>query len=43
MNKKEYKSPKITDLGDAKDIIQNLLSSGTGDTFPGTEDVLGTS
>ena len=40
MTKKEYKAPKITDLGEAKDIIQNVFVSGSGDSFPGTEETL---
>ncbi len=40
MDKKNYISPKIKELGLAKDIIKDVLLSGTGDSFPGTEDIL---
>ena len=43
MNNKNYEKPSITELGAAKDIIKNLLESGTGDTFPGTENILASS
>ena len=43
MDMKKYEKPEIIELGLAKDIIKNLLSSGTGDSFPGTEDVLASS
>ena len=43
MNKKEYISPEIVELGKAKDIIKSVFVSGTGDTFPGTEDTLASS
>tara|TARA_Y100001935_G_C17245158_1_gene477907 strand:+ start:148 stop:285 length:138 start_codon:yes stop_codon:yes gene_type:complete len=39
-NKKQYSSPEIKDMGDAKEIIKNVFISGSGDTFPGTEDTL---
>jgi|TARA_B100001059_G_scaffold93093_2_gene92191 hypothetical protein len=38
--KKKYESPVIVDMGDAKEIIKNVFISGSGDTFPGTEDTL---
>lgn len=40
MDKKNYTSPEIIELGKAKDIIKNVFTTGTGDTFPGTEDAL---
>lgn len=40
MDKKDYTSPEIIELGEAKSIIKDVLSSGTGDSFPGTEDIL---
>ena len=40
MKKKEYISPVIIDLGLAKDIIKDVLVGGTGDSFPGTENIL---
>ena len=40
MEKKKYTSPEIIELGEAKDIIKNVFESGSGDTFPGTEDTL---
>ncbi len=43
MEKKDYTSPEIKELGLAKDIIKNLLAEGTGDSFPGTEDILASS
>lgn len=43
MDMKKYTKPEIKELGLAKDIIKNLLKEGTGDTFPGTNDVLASS
>jgi hypothetical protein len=43
MNKKEYTSPEIVELGKAKDIIKSVFVTATGDTFPGTEDTLASS
>jgi len=42
-NKKIYKSPKIKNLGDAKNIIKNVFVTATGDTFPGVNDSLASS
>ena len=34
-------SPRFAkELGLAKDIIKDVLQSGSGDSFPGTEDIL---
>tara|TARA_Y100000591_G_C21719424_1_gene637894 strand:- start:436 stop:576 length:141 start_codon:yes stop_codon:yes gene_type:complete len=41
--KKNYKSPKIIDLGDAKKIIKQVFSLGTGDNQPGMENTLASS
>ena len=43
MEKEEYSSPEIVELGLAKDIIKDVLVSGTGDSFPGTEEILASS
>jgi len=43
MDKKDYTSPEIIELGLAKDIIKNVFVEGTGDSFPGTEDALASS
>ena len=43
MDKKDYTSPEIKELGDAKDIIKSVFEDGTGDTFPGTENILASS
>lgn len=40
MDKKEYTSPEITELGMAKDIIKSVFKDGTGDSWPGTELIL---
>tara|TARA_B100001057_G_scaffold448435_1_gene488754 strand:- start:1055 stop:1186 length:132 start_codon:yes stop_codon:yes gene_type:complete len=40
MDKKSYNSPEISELGLAADIIQDVLLGGTGDSFPGTEEIL---
>ena len=40
MGKKKYTSPEIQELGLAKDIIKDVLQGGTGDSFPGTEEIL---
>ena len=37
-----YQAPSIEELGSAKDIIQNVLVTGTGDTFPGVSEELAT-
>ena len=41
--KKSYKSPKIKELGDAKTIIKQVFTVGTGDNQPGMENVLASS
>jgi len=41
--KKSYKSPKITELGDAKKIIKQVFTVGTGDNQPGMVNVLASS
>ena len=41
--KKNYKSPKIKELGDAKKIIKSVFKLGTGDTQPGMQDTLASS
>ena len=41
--KKSYKSPKIKDLGDAKKIIKQIFTLGTGDTQPGMAETLASS
>ena len=38
-----YEKPILEEIGDAKSILKNVFTSGTGDTFPGTEDALATS
>jgi hypothetical protein len=43
MEKKKYTSPEIIELGEAKDIIKNVFTTGTGDTFPGVSDSLASS
>ena len=43
MEKEKYSPPEITELGLAKDIIKDVFVSGTGDSFPGTENVLASS
>ena len=40
MEKKNYTSPQIKELGHAKDIIKDVLQGVTGDSFPGTEEIL---
>ena len=40
IDKKEYTPPQIIELGLAKDIIKDVLADGTGDSFPGTENIL---
>ncbi len=40
MEMKNYTSPQIKELGHAKDIIKDVLQGGTGDSFPGTEEIL---
>ena len=40
MDMKKYTSPEIKELGLAKDIIKDVLVGGTGDSFPGTEEIL---
>ena len=39
---KSYKSPKITELGDAK-IIKQVFKLGTGDNQPGMQNTLASS
>ena len=41
--KKSYKSPKIKELGDAKKIIKQVFTVGTGDNQPGMDSVLASS
>ena len=41
--KKSYKSPKIKDLGNAKKIIKQVFTLGTGDNQPGMQDTLASS
>ena len=41
--KKSYKSPKIKELGDAKKIIKQVFTLGTGDNQPGMENTLASS
>ena len=41
--KKSYKSPKIRELGDAKKIIKQVFTVGTGDNQPGMVNVLASS
>lgn len=43
MKKEEYSSPEIVELGLAKDIIKDVFVEGTGDSFPGTENILASS
>tara|TARA_Y200000002_G_scaffold184704_1_gene152531 strand:+ start:5346 stop:5477 length:132 start_codon:yes stop_codon:yes gene_type:complete len=43
MDRKTYTSPEIKELGLAKDIIKDVLVGGTGDSFPGTEEILSSS
>ena len=43
MHKKNYTSPEIRELGLAKDIIKDVLVGGSGDSFPGTEEILSSS
>ena len=43
MNKKNYTSPEITELGKAQNIIKNVFVEGSGDTFPGVNDALASS
>ncbi len=43
MNKKNYTSPEITELGKAQNIIKNVFVEGTGDNFPGVNDALASS
>ena len=38
--KKSYNSPKIKELGDAKKIIKQVFTLGTGDNQPGMESTL---
>tara|TARA_X000001036_G_scaffold372698_1_gene360252 strand:- start:168 stop:314 length:147 start_codon:yes stop_codon:yes gene_type:complete len=41
--KKNYNSPKIQDLGNAKSIIKSVFTAGTGDTQPGMSLILASS
>ena len=43
IDKANYTSPEIIELGLARDIIKNLLKTGIGDSFPGVDDALATS
>ena len=40
MKKKNYEAPKVKELGLAKDIIKDVLRSGSGDSFPGVNATL---
>ena len=40
MDRKTWESPKIEDIGNAKEIIQNVFRLGTGDTEPGMVNTL---
>ena len=40
MNKKVWETPKVKLQEKAADVTKNVLVTGSGDTFPGTEDVL---
>ena len=40
MDKKDYISPEIIELGKAQNIIKDIVVGGTGDSFPGTEELL---
>ena len=42
-DKKNYESPKIQDLGDAKTIIKSVFTAGTGDSEPGMSLILASS
>ena len=42
-DKKNYESPKIQDLGDAKTIIKSVFTAGTGDNEPGMSLILASS
>ena len=37
-----YEKPSLEELGDAKSILKDVFTSGSGDSFPGTEDALTT-
>ena len=37
-----YEKPTMEELGDAKSILKDVFTSGSGDSFPGTEDALTT-
>ena len=41
--KETWKKPEISDLGEAKDIIKNIFTVGTGDFQPGMVNVLASS
>lgn len=41
--KKNYESPKIKNLGDAKKIIKSVFTLGSGDTQPGMSETLASS
>ena len=43
MDKADYTSPEIIELGFARDIIKNVFRSATGDTFPGVSEELASS
>ena len=40
MDKQDYSSPEIIELGEAKDVIKDALIEGTGDAFPGAINIL---
>ena len=40
MDKQDYSSPEIIELGKAKDVIKDAMIEGTGDAFPGAINIL---
>ena len=40
MNKKVWETPKVKLQEKAADVTKDVLRSGTGDSFPGTEEIL---
>lgn len=42
-NSTNYEKPILEELGDAKTILKDVFVSGTGDSFPGTNDALASS
>ena len=39
----EWHKPEVKDLGEAKDLIQNVFKAGTGDTESGMSGILAAS